>query len=258
MDTLSKKDLSTVQCYGRMTRKKFKIHGMTIYSEKRCHAMTVDGRLLCVRCLARPPGPTRHGNQEGYQVNQGQVNSDYPPWSAIFGSNRYLELIEEFGEPDDNIYKVLVSHQQEARQGCVWMNKEIKELYDTFQTSFGESKPSMILQNREPLRPHKMPKAKKTSGEKYATSASIETNTDTHTDIHTNKNTNANNSPVKSEKIRENKYEKISHNIKDFIRPVQYIARSRDPYLVQEIVHINRAKLQQMIEEDGIHFEPTK
>jgi hypothetical protein len=59
-----------------------------------CTEVDSPGQRRCHECLLRPEGPTRHGNQEGRQVDQGDVDGEYPPWSAIFGSLRYMNLIE--------------------------------------------------------------------------------------------------------------------------------------------------------------------
>lgn len=120
------------RCIGRMTRSKFKIHGSIIYSEKRCNVIINNkNNILCERCRTRPQGPKPHGNQEGYQVNQGVVNSNYMSWSSIYGSERYKSLIKKNGSPPEDILRILEEHQKEARCGlnvAEYVNKESKEL----------------------------------------------------------------------------------------------------------------------------------
>jgi hypothetical protein len=113
-------DNKSSQCFARMTKKKFKIHSSIIYSEKRCQRECAPGQRRCHECLLRPAGPTRHGNQEGRQVDQGDVDGDYPPWSAIFGSPRYFNLIEKYGHIEElDIINDLRCSQIEARHGII-------------------------------------------------------------------------------------------------------------------------------------------
>ena len=107
-----------------MTRKKYKINSINIYSEKRCERQCAPGQRRCHECLLRPEGPTRHGNQEGRQVDQGDVDGEYPPWSAIFGSLRYMNLIEKCGDKVDSaIINELQYYQSQARLGLNYIPK---------------------------------------------------------------------------------------------------------------------------------------
>lgn len=218
------------QCLGRMTRKKYKIHGRIVYSEKRCSfKATSEFHTLCARCLSRPEGPTRHGNQEGYQVSQGQIDREYPVWSAIFGSPRYKDLVEEFGDPDPYIQKELLTHQREAREGIKWLGMDFYEIPK--YASHLEERRSVTLTKYMPPS-HK--KIKDKVGPAVPTKAS--------------------GSSSESDTCKKS----MVLDLKSFIRPVQYYASSRTPYIVQEVVYISREELGRIMNEDGVKFTRTE